>query len=239
MLLLFISHMLLLYPTLRPLSQWWGRVVTSFETKDKEVWLTIDDGPTEDTLAMLDLLDARDAKATFFVKGSLASAHAETVREIVARGHSVGNHSYTHPSGSFWCLGPARLSYEVSAADEALSGSGQVTSFFRAPVGMKNWFVHPILERFGKTLIGWSVRAFDGVRFDPTRASEVILRRISPGSIVLLHEGRRDARTGARINVELLSRVLDGLAQRGYRAVLPDATRFLPAISPRRRPITR
>lgn len=231
--------MLLLYPTLRPLSQWWGRVVTSFDTKEKEVWLTIDDGPTEDTLAMLDLLDARDAKATFFVKGVLASVDSETVRQISARGHSIGNHSYSHPSGSFWCLGPGRLSYEVSAADHALSVSGLVTSFFRAPVGMKNFFVHPILERFGKTLIGWSVRAFDGVRFDPARASEAILRRIAPGAIVLLHEGRSDTHTGARINVELLSRVLDGLTQRGYRAVLPDATRFLPAISPRRRPITR
>jgi len=230
-LLLFVSHMLLLYPTLHPLSQWWGRVVTSFETLEKEVWLTIDDGPTDDTIAMLDLLDSRGAKATFFVKGTSARKDGAVIERIFERGHSIGNHSHSHPSATFWCLGPRRLEFEILEADASLAAAGQATTFFRAPVGMKNFFVHPILERLGKTLIGWNIRAFDGVRFDPLRASETILERLKPGAIVLLHEGRKDFRTGARINIELLRLVLDGLQRQGYRAVIPHPSRLRPASS--------
>lgn len=221
--------MLVLYPTLRPLSQWWGRVVTTFEANGKEVWLTIDDGPTADTPAILDLLDRHHANATFFVKGLLVEKDSAAIRLIVDRGHGIGNHSHTHPSGSFWCKGPGRIDYEVAAADAALAAAGVQTRLFRAPVGMKNWFVHPILEQRGKSLIGWSVRAFDGVRFDPRAASESILASVQPGAIILLHEGRIDPDTGARLNVDLLTLLLQGLALRGYRAVLPDETRFRPA----------
>ena len=69
-----LSHALLLWPTLRPNSQWLGPVITRFESSSKEVWLTIDDGPTADTPALLDSLDARNVKATFFVKGALLAA---------------------------------------------------------------------------------------------------------------------------------------------------------------------
>ena len=68
-----LSHALVLWPTLRPNSQWLGPVITCFETTSDEVWLTIDDGPTDDTPALLDALDARGVKATFFVKGELAA----------------------------------------------------------------------------------------------------------------------------------------------------------------------
>src|SRR5205085_6786554 len=91
--ILALSHALILYPTMRPNVQWFGPVITGFDTNANEVWLTIDDGPTDDTPAILDVLDARAAKATFFVKGTLVRANEQLVREIVARGHSVANHS--------------------------------------------------------------------------------------------------------------------------------------------------
>src|SRR6266852_3559886 len=93
---LMLSHALLLVPTLMPNAQWLGPVVTHFASGANEVWLTIDDGPTEDTPEILDLLDRCAVRATFFVKGSLAAAARERVRAIVDRGHTVGNHSQTH-----------------------------------------------------------------------------------------------------------------------------------------------
>src|SRR5688572_25054264 len=90
-----VSHALVLYPTLRANVQWLGPVVMTFATEKKEVWLTIDDGPTTDTIAILDALDARRAKATFFVKGILAADQPSLIREIVSRGHTVGNHSHS------------------------------------------------------------------------------------------------------------------------------------------------
>src|SRR5262249_55088990 len=64
-----LSHAFLLYPTLRPNNQWLGPVVTRFETREREVWLTIDDGPAEDMPALLELLAKTNTKVTFFLKG--------------------------------------------------------------------------------------------------------------------------------------------------------------------------
>ena len=219
--------MLILYPTLRPNSQWWGRVITSFATDEREVWLTIDDGPSDDTESILDLLDSHGARATFFVKGLLAGGAPDVIQEIRRRGHSVGNHSHTHPSGTFWALGPAAIAREIDDSETTLTNLGVITSLFRAPVGMKNPFVHPILASRKKLLIGWTVRAFDGVRFDPATAAASISRRLRPGAIVLLHEGRIGA-DGERSNVELLKILLDELRERGYRAILPDAASLRP-----------
>src|ERR1051326_645577 len=98
----------LLIALLHPNVQWLGPVLTRYPTDAKEVWLTIDDGPTDDTIALLALLDRCDVRATFFVKGMLASAHRDWLDEISSRGHTIGNYSYTHPSGAFlWFPPPA------------------------------------------------------------------------------------------------------------------------------------
>ena len=104
---LAFSHALFLYPTLRPNVQWLGPVLTHFSTNENEVWLTIDDGPTSDTTEVLDLFDRYAVKATFFVKGALAEKYPDFIRDIVQRGNTVANHSYTHPSATFWCSPPA------------------------------------------------------------------------------------------------------------------------------------
>ncbi|HEY5611438.1 MAG TPA: polysaccharide deacetylase family protein, partial [Thermoanaerobaculia bacterium] len=119
--IVFLSHMLVLYPTLRPGAQWLGPVITHFVTEQREVWLTIDDGPTlNDTAPLLDLLGRHDARATFFVKGVLVDQQPELARDIARRGHTLANHSHTHPSGTFWCRLPKRLEHEVDECSRAI-----------------------------------------------------------------------------------------------------------------------
>ena len=209
---LALSHALLLYPTLRPNVQWFGPVITHFATDRKEVWLTIDDGPTDDTSAVLDLFDRHDVKATFFVKGVLAEQRPELVRAIVARGHSIANHSHTHPSASFWCLLPGRIATEIDDCNRAL---GNAPRWFRAPIGHKNPFVHPALRRREMRLIGWTVRGFDGVLSDPDQILGRILPRLAPGAIVVLHQGRDHS-------LHVLAHVIVALQERGYAFVIPD-----------------
>ena len=80
---LFVSHLLILYPTLMPNSQWWGPVLCGFATDRREVWLTIDDGPTNvQTGAILDLLDRYEARATFFVIGTKAAQARKSARRF-------------------------------------------------------------------------------------------------------------------------------------------------------------
>lgn len=212
---LALSHALILYPTLRPNVQWLGPVMTHFTTSAKEVWLTIDDGPTDDTPEVLELFDRYGVKATFFVKGVLTEAHPELIREIVARGHSVANHSHTHPAGSFWCSPPGRIGMEIDGCSRALLNvAGSAPRWFRAPVGMKNPAVHPALARRGMRLIGWTARGFDAVLTDPEEIARRIVPAIAPGGIIVLHQGRAHS-------LPTLERVITALRAQGYAFVIP------------------
>lgn len=213
---LALSHALLLYPTLNPNAQWLGPVVTRFATDKRELWLTIDDGPTDDTPALLDLLDRLGVKVTFFIKGKLAEQHPELVRAMLEGGHSAGNHSQTHPSGTFWCLPPARIRAEIERCNRAIAGiTGARPRWFRAPVGHKNPFVHPVLAREGMPLIGWTARGFDAVGSDVERIVERLVPQLAPGAILVLHQGREHS-------LRVIERVIAAIQERGYALVVPD-----------------
>ena len=211
-----MSHVLLLYPTLRPNVQWLGPVVTRFATDQKAIWLTIDDGPTNDTPAVLDLFDLHGVKATFFVKGMLVEQQPQLVRAILDRGHSLANHSQTHPSAIFWCLLPGRMADEIDACNVSLAtATGSTPRWFRAPVGHKNPAVHPALARRGMRLIGWTARGFDAVVSDPDQVAARMLPKLEPGAIFVLHQGREHS-------LRVLERVIVALKERGYAFVIPD-----------------
>jgi peptidoglycan/xylan/chitin deacetylase (PgdA/CDA1 family) len=213
---LFLSHMLILYPTLRPRSPWWGPVVTHFRTSRQEVWLTIDDGPTDDTPEIVRLLEAERGVATFFVKGVLAAKQPEMIALMKAAGNTVANHSETHPAGTFWCLTPERLAAEIDGANAAIVRSGlERPQWFRAPVGMKNPWVHPLLEARGMRLIAWSRRAFDTVRSDPDEIARKLTRGVRAGDILLVHQGRPTS-------IAALRAILGSLRLQGFSLVIPD-----------------
>ena len=217
---LFVSHLLILYPTLVPQSQWWGPVLRSFETSAREVWLTIDDGPSQHTAKILDLLDTYDARATFFIVGRRASPDA--LEAIRARGHTLANHTFTHPRGSFWCALPRQLEREVDSCENVLGPPASAAHYFRAPVGMKNCFLHPALKKRGMQLIGWTVRGFDSWRRNPAAVAGRITKDSHPGAIILLHEGLTSSED-AEFSVQCIELTLRALRERGYRCVIPTA----------------
>lgn len=213
--IVLLSHALILYPTLRPNVQWLGPVVTRFQTQKNEVWLTVDDGPTDDTEAVLELFERHSVQATFFVKGTLAEARPDLVRKILAAGHSVANHSHTHPAGTYWCSFPGRIGAEIDDCNRALQAiTGQTTTWFRAPVGLKNPAVHPALVRRGMRLIGWTARGFDAVIGDPEVILARILPDVSPGAIIVLHQGRDHS-------LRVLEKVIVALKERGWSFTVP------------------
>jgi peptidoglycan/xylan/chitin deacetylase (PgdA/CDA1 family) len=217
--LMLASHVPFLWGTLRPGSRLFSPVLTRLPTTEPVVWLTIDDGPSDDTAAMLDLLDAHAAKATFFLVGERARARPQLVREIVRRGHGIGNHSHGHPQSVFWALGPARMRDEVGSAQaELIDISGVVPRWFRAVVGMANPFLAAALREHGLARVAWSARGYDAVAADPATVVARIERVLAPGTIVLMHEGARHGR-----NVDTLQRLLQRLDALGYRTVLPEA----------------
>lgn len=214
---MLLSHLPFVWGTFVPDSALFSPVLARLPDAGPVVWLTIDDGPSDDTLEILELLDAAGAKATFFVVGERAAARPHLVREIVERGHDIGNHSATHPQAWFWALSPRRMREEIGRTQQLVEGiTGTRPRWFRAVVGMANPFVAAALRDHGLARVAWSARGYDALETDPARALARIEKQLRPGAIVLLHEGVRHGRNG-----ELVALLLDRLRTLGYSAVLP------------------
>ena len=177
------------------------------------------------TPAVLDLLDARSARATFFVIAAAAARHATLCREIVRRGHSVQNHSDCH-SHRFSLLGPRGFAREIGTAQARLADiTGQAPRFFRAPAGLRNPFLAPVLDRLGLQLVSWTRRGFDTVRREPQGVLKRLVDGLAAGDILLVHDGNA-ARTaeGQAVVLGVLPDLLARCADAGLRTVtLPAA----------------
>ncbi len=224
-----INHLVLTAVGLWPRSHWlgpnWTRLPAA-ATARNEIALTIDDGPDPlVTPQVLDILDRHGVHATFFCVGEKAARYPELCREIVRRGHAVENHSQHH-SHTFAMLGPRGFRRELETAQHTLSQiTGQRPLFFRAPAGLRNPFLAPVLTRLGLTLASWSVRGFDTRIGDAGRVKHALLRGLRAGAILLLHDGHA-ARTpqGVPVILDVLPDVLESAAAAGFHFVsLQDA----------------
>lgn len=216
--LLVLTHLCVVWGTLNPHSTLFGPVVRNFQTMRPEIWLTIDDGPSADTPALLDLLDHHQARATFFLVSERAEHRPDLVRAIVNRGHGIGNHSATHPAFSFWALMPGRMAQEISVAQQSLTSlAGAPPRWFRAVVGHANPFVAPALADHDLTRVSWSARGYDGVSGNVDEVVARLTRDLKPGAIILLHEGAAHGH-----NLAIARRVLEACTARGLKAVLPE-----------------
>lgn len=184
------------------------------------VALTFDDGPCPiNTPKVLDMLDRAGVKATFFVIGHKAQAHPEIVQDILKRGHVVGSHSFTH-SRAFSLLSKAAVRQDIEhslACIEKITGSRP--ALFRPPIGHTNPRIAKVIEELDLTVVGWSVRALDGVASaDPNRVAQRVISRLEDGAIVLLHDAaERDDRTPA--SIAALPRILEAMDRKNLVGV--------------------
>ena len=217
-----LSQGFIVYPTLRSNCDWFGPIVKSFQTDQKEIWLTIDDGPhPENTPKILALLKRFEARATFFVIGDHVKAHPQLTRAILEQGHTLGNHTATHPTALFWGLWRRAAAREIDGGVAAIQeATGIIPTWFRAPVGMANLFVHQVIQQRRMKIIGWSARGFDAVKRDAATVAGKILSEIRPGAIVLLHEGS-PAEKEQPVSVLAIETILVRLQAEGYKCVVP------------------
>jgi peptidoglycan-N-acetylglucosamine deacetylase len=185
------------------------------------VAITIDDGPDPAvTPQVLSQLAAHRAHATFFCVGDRVERYADLARDIASRGHAIENHSQRHRH-NFSLLGPGGMSAEISRAqDSILRVTGSRPRFFRAPAGLRNPFLDPVLTRLQLRLASWTRRGFDTVSTNP----DVVYRRLADslqdGDILLLHDGNAArSRGGKPVILEVLPRLLDALASKQLRPV--------------------
>lgn len=183
----FVAAMLCI-AILHPSNPWLGPVKIHGESS--EILITIDDGPDpHDTPKLLDLLDAHQVKAIFFMIGEKVRAHPDLARGVIRRGHEIGNHTMSHPQASFWCAGPWRTSREIADCNQVIEEiTGVKPRWFRAPVGHRNGFTHPVTRELGLQVMAWSRRGYDAVEKDASKVLSRILPELGAGDIVLLHE---------------------------------------------------
>lgn len=188
-------------------------------TDDSAVYLTFDDGPDPvHTPMVLDMLDATGIKATFFVIGALAARAPALLREVVSRGHEVGNHSYSHPHPRF--LGAARARREVAEGAAAIADIlGHKPRLFRAPHGTRHPAMLDEAAAQGEAVVHWDLSAID---WGPLARPRAIARRLAgviPGNIVLMHDGGRGINRPDQL-VKVLPDFLTRLTVGGLRADL-------------------
>lgn len=214
-----------LWPRSRLLGPNWTRLPAAAAARG-EVAITIDDGPHPDiTPRVLDLLDAHGARATFFCIGARAARHPDICRDIIRRGHTVENHSQHHRH-SFSLLGPQGFLREITAAQDTLAGiTGVRPRFFRAPAGLRNPFLDPVLHRLDLTLASWTRRGFDTRIGDPERIHAALVRQLRGGDILLLHDANAaPTPAGQPVILDVLPRLLATIAQHQLTPVCLDAS---------------
>jgi peptidoglycan-N-acetylglucosamine deacetylase len=195
--------------------QLFGTIVPRVETRERAVALTFDDGPTDavvDTLVRV--LAERGVRATFFVMGDEVTRAPAAARALVAAGHELGNHTWSHPH--MVLVRPARVRAEVERTDSVIRAAGFRGEIrFRPPFGYKLVGLPWYLARTGRTTVTWDVEpdSYREVAATPEGIVAHVLARVRPGSIVLLHPWYASRRT----SLAAVPALVDSLHARGWR----------------------
>ncbi len=161
------------------------------KSEDKsEIHLTFDDGPdTETTPKILEVLKKHNQKATFFCIGNKIEKHPEIVKQIIAEGHEIGNHSYSHSNYfDFW--GSKKIIAEIEKTNNLIKKiTEKDCKIFRPPFGITNPHIAKTIKELELDVIGWNIRSLDTIK-----SKEKVLQRIKkakPGDIILFHDTKK------------------------------------------------
>jgi len=181
----------------------------------KVIALTFDDGPSESTPAVLELLAKHRTPATFFQVGTNVERLPDIARQVLAAGHEIGNHSYTHPLFCFHS--PEFIYQELARAQQAIhAATGATPSLFRAPFGARWFGLRQAQRRLALQGIMWTAIGYDWKAKADTIVGRM-LPGVSNGSILCLHDGREtQAQPDIRETVAAVALLIPQLRDRGF-----------------------
>lgn len=182
------------------------------------VAITFDDGPSPAyTPAILDILAEHNVKATFFMIGRHVEMYPDIARRIVAEGHDIGNHTYSHRS--LVPLHPDKVMEEIIHCEEIFhSVTGITPVFFRPPRGVYSQAVRDIVTARNYTLCLWTISSQDWREISSRDITTRILSQTIGGDILLFHDSGNiiSAEGGSRYNtVHALPQIITGLKEKG------------------------
>lgn len=181
--------------------------------------LTFDDGPDERiTPQILDALAEHGARATFFVLGGQAKAHPELLQRIVAEGHALGNHSYSHPQRTT----ASEAQSELDRTDALIADvAGQEPTVYRPPYGIVDGNLTRAALARGYAAVLWTISSADTRPIDADTIARNVIYTPNPGDIVLMHDG-----AGHQATADAVPRILRELGEAGFEFVtMPELLR--------------
>lgn len=191
-----------------------GEIVSRVDTDEKIVALTFDDGPTDRTPEILDILATKNVPATFYLNGADLDRHPEHGAAIAHAGHELGNHTYTHRR--MMLVSNSTVTEEIEPTDAAVGRTGYRGPItFRPPYGKKLWTLPRYLAANDRTTITWDVEPDSAGNPDTEQIINDTINQVRPGSIILLHV-MHESRAVSRAAVP---EVIDRLHAEGYRFV--------------------
>jgi peptidoglycan-N-acetylglucosamine deacetylase len=205
------------YACVEPTSEWFGPALIRGPAESRSVVLTFDDGPAPPfTEQILDILARHKISATFFLCGKNVERHPEIARRIVREGHSIGNHTHSHP---FLSLRSRKfIAREIDQAQEVIERvTGVRPTLFRPPYGARWFGLMPILKKRGLQLVMWSVAGFDW-KYRAQAIIKAITPGLQPGAVILLHDGHEQPPAGGidqSGTVEALPAIIEATARFG------------------------
>lgn len=201
------------YATYSVRSQLLGPTIWRGRTDTGSVALTFDDGPSDDTLRILDTLAEHEINATFFVVGRQVERYPHLARRIVADGHEIGNHSYSHPI--FLYRGARETRRQLERTQQIIfDATGVKAEVARPPCGVRTPAYFAAAKDLGLRTIQWSVAGGDWKQQSSTKIAEQVLNGTNAGSIILLHDGDSELKNDRRATVEALPLIFRGLKSR-------------------------
>ena len=194
--------------------QFFGWLIPRVSTSQKVVALTFDDGPTLDaTGQILSALDQQHVRATFFVTGAELEKNMAEGKKIVAAGHELGNHSYSHQR--MILVTSSFVKGEIERTDKLIRDAGyQGEIYFRPPYGKKLFTLPYYLGKTGRKSITWDVEPESSpeIAADSDKIAEQVLSRARPGSIIILHVMYRSRSE----SLKAVRKIVEGLKAQGY-----------------------
>lgn len=177
--------------------------------QDKSMALSFDDGPSEHTTVILDILKREKIPATFFLIGRQIEGKEEIVKRMAKEGHEIGGHSFSHSKNFDWKSSKEMLS-EILTTNETIEAITQnPIRLFRPPYGVTNPNLAKAIRLSGMKSVGWNIRSLDTTAKSEEKLLKRMLKRVKPGTILLLHGH-------CQITQKILPKLITGIREKGY-----------------------
>jgi peptidoglycan/xylan/chitin deacetylase (PgdA/CDA1 family) len=208
---IIIWLILLIYGSVNICSGFYIKAFYKGKTSEKLITLTFDDGPDEIiTPKVLVILEKYNIPATFFIIGQKAEKQVDLIQLIIARGHLIGLHSYSH-AFFFDLYRRGKMEQDLlKTAEVMMKATGKRPLLFRPPYGVTNPTLAKVVKKLGYQVIGWSIRSLDTTIKDAEKVAGRVIGKLHPGAIILMHDTRGNT-------PEALEKLIIRAAEKGYR----------------------